>query len=115
MGARKRYYHRKLVRDGIPELIKSNGDEAEVKKLSEKEYERELRKKLVEEAKELAWAPQEELVNELADVLELLKTISAQYDIDFREVERYRVEKRRKRGGFSKKLFVVWSTGKPGK
>lgn len=69
-----------------------------------------LKKKLVEEAKELAAAKRKDLVNELADVLELVKSISNYYKINFSQVVKYQQEKRKKRGGFSKKLFLVWST-----
>ena len=70
---------------------------------------------MIEESKELAKAPKELRLNELADVLELIKSISSHYKISFSKVERFQVEKRKKRGGFKKKLFLIWSTGKAGK
>ncbi len=112
---RKKYFHQKLIRDRIPEVIKASGDTGKTKILSGKQFEIELKKKLVEEAKELEKAPKEELLNELADVLELVKSIGSHYKIQFHKIEEYQKEKRKKRGGFSKKLFLVWSTGKGGK
>jgi predicted house-cleaning noncanonical NTP pyrophosphatase (MazG superfamily) len=112
---RKKYYHRKLIRDKIPEIIKSSGDDFKTRTMDNPEFEKELKKKLLEEVKELTKAPNDELTNELADVLEIIKSISSFYNIGFKELERYRIEKRRKRGGFGKKLYLVWSTGKPGK
>lgn len=112
---RKKYYHRKLVRDKIPELIREAGDDLKIKILTEPEFEKELKKKLVEEAKELAETPRESLLNELADVLELIKSIASHFRISFRDVEKYQAEKRKKHGGFNKKLFLIWSTGKAGK
>ncbi|OGC99905.1 hypothetical protein A2701_01830 [Candidatus Amesbacteria bacterium RIFCSPHIGHO2_01_FULL_47_34] len=38
--------------------------------MSKAEFEKELKEKLVEESKELAESPKEELLNELADVIE---------------------------------------------
>lgn len=111
---KKRYFHQKLIRDRIPEVIKASGDKCELKILSEKRFEEELKNKLVEESKELIDAPKEELLNELADVLELVKSIGSHYKIQFHKIEEYQREKRRKRGGFKKKLFLVWSTGKGG-
>jgi predicted house-cleaning noncanonical NTP pyrophosphatase (MazG superfamily) len=112
---RKKYYHNKLIRDRIPEKIKEFGDDFETRVLEKKEFEKELKKKLVEEANEVATAPKEELVNELADVLELAKSVAAHHKIPFSKVESFQKEKRRKRGGFKKKLFLIWSTGKAGK
>ena len=106
----QREYHKKLVRDKIPEIIKANNHEYETKVLSKKEFERELKKKLLEEAKELVKAPKKELINELSDILELIKSIASHYKIDFQKVEKYQIEKREKRGGFKKKLFLIWST-----
>ncbi|MCL5090947.1 MAG: nucleoside triphosphate pyrophosphohydrolase [Patescibacteria group bacterium] len=112
---REKYYHRKLIRDRIPELITTSGDEFETRVMDETEFEKELKKKLVEEARELLEAPEDELINELADVLELTKAIASHHKIDFGDVENYQAEKRKKRGGFSKKLFLIWSTGKSGR
>jgi predicted house-cleaning noncanonical NTP pyrophosphatase (MazG superfamily) len=112
---RKKYYHKKLIRDKIPEAIKTAGDLSETRVLDDKEFERELKKKLVEESWEVTKAPKAELLNELADVLELTKSLASHYQIPFSKIESFQAEKRRKRGGFRKKLFLVWSTGKGGK
>ena len=112
---KKKYYHQKLIRDKIPEKIKESGDKYKTRVLGKVEFEKELKKKLIEESKEFARAPKEKLLNELADVLELAKSIAFYYKISFSKVEKFREEKRKKRGGFKKKLFLVWSTGKAGK
>ena len=112
---KKKYYHQKLIRDKIPEKIKSTGDDYKTRILGNAEFEKELKKKLVEEAKEAAYAPKEEFLNELADVLELTKSIASHFKIPFSRVEKFQEEKRKKRGGFKKKLFLIWSTGKAGK
>ena len=108
-------FHQKLIRDKIPQVIKAAGDKYEVRIISEKEYEKELKKKLVEEAKELNETPKEKLLNEMADVLELLKSISEFYKINFKLVEEKQVQKRKERGGFKKRLFLIWSSQEAGK
>lgn len=108
-------FHRKLIRDKIPQIIKAAGDKYEIRIMDKREYEKELKKKLVEEVKELNEAPKEKLVNEMADVLELLKSISEHYKIDFKLVEEKQVQKRKERGGFKKKLFLIWSSQESGK
>lgn len=112
---KKKYYHQKLIRDRIPEKIKATGDDYQTRVLGKTEFEKELKKKLVEESKELSKAPREDLPNELADVLELVKSIATHYKIPFSKVKNFQEEKRKQRGGFKKKLFLVWSTGKAGK
>lgn len=112
---KKKHYNQKLIRDKIPEGIKRSGDDYETRVLGKAEFEKELKKKLIEETKELVQAPKGELLNEIADVLELTKSIASYYKIPFFKVERFQKEKRRRRGAFKKKLFLVWSTGKAGK
>jgi predicted house-cleaning noncanonical NTP pyrophosphatase (MazG superfamily) len=111
----KKVFHRKLVRDKIPQVIEAAGDKYEIRIMNIKEYEKELKKKLIEEAKELNKAPKVKLTNEMADVLELLKSISEHYKIDFKSVEEKQAQKRQERGGFKKRLFLIWSSQKAGK
>lgn len=105
----KKYYHRKLIRDKIPKKIEKAGGAFKTKILREYEFEKELKKKLLEESKELIKAPRNKLLNELADVLELTKSIASHYKIPFSKVEKFRRKKRTKVGGFKKKLFLIWS------
>ena len=105
----KKYYHRKLVRDKIPETIKANGGKFEIKSIEDKEFEIELKKKLLEEVNELISAKKGEELNELADVLEITKSLAAHFKISFNNLQKYQLEKRQKRGAFKKKLFLIWS------
>lgn len=107
--ANKKYYHRKLVRDRIPEIIESKGGSYKAKLLNTKEFRRFLRKKLAEEAKELVGARKNELVNELADVLQLIKSIAELESIPFKSIESKRKKKEKKVGAFKKQIFLVWS------
>jgi predicted house-cleaning noncanonical NTP pyrophosphatase (MazG superfamily) len=89
---KKKYYHRKLIRDKIPEKIKATGDDYKAKVMGKAQFEKELKKKLVEESKELAKASKKELPNELADVLELTKSIASHYKIPFSKIEKFQEE-----------------------
>lgn len=113
--AKRKHYHRKLIRDKIPEFIKTNDGEFETRVMNEKEFEKELKRKLIEEAKEVVEAPKEKLRDELADVLELVKSIASYYKIDFSKIQKKQASKRRERGAFKKRLFLIWSTGKSSK
>lgn len=107
-------FYRKLVRDKLPEIISATGGKYEIRKLSEAEFESELKQKLIEEAKELQNAPSHEVVDELADVLELVKQIAKLYKISFKDVTARQTARRQSRGGFAKRIFLIWSS-KPSK
>jgi predicted house-cleaning noncanonical NTP pyrophosphatase (MazG superfamily) len=107
----KKYYY-KLIRDRIPEIIEKNGGKYETRVLGKREFEKELKKKLIEESKEAFSAPRKDLVNELSDVLEILKSVASYYKIDFKKIERHQAKKRKERGGFAKRLFLIWSSSK---
>ena len=111
----KKYFHRKLVRDRIPEIIEAAGDSYKARILGAREYRKLLRKKLVEEAKELEGASKTRLLNELVDVLELVKSIGEYEGIPFQNIEKERKNKQKKAGGYKKKIFLIWSNKPAGK
>ena len=108
----KKIYYNKLIRDKLPEVITQKGGKYETRVLLKKEFDKELKKKLLEESKEILEAPKKELINELSDILEIIKSIASHYKIDFKEVEKYQIKKRKERGGFLKRLFLIWSSNK---
>ena len=108
----KKVVYNKLIRDKIPEVITRTGGQFKTKTLTKKQFEKELKDKLIEESKELGKASEKEIINELADVLELVKAISEHHKLNFKKVEKYQEKKQRERGGFKKKLFLLWSSEK---
>ncbi|MBQ6285519.1 MAG: nucleoside triphosphate pyrophosphohydrolase [Bacilli bacterium] len=97
----------KLVRDRIPEKIENNGEVAVTRILSNEEYREELYKKLIEEANEVINADDKEsIIEELADVYEVLKSIAELESTTIEEVIDEAKQKREKRGGFSKRIFL---------
>jgi len=111
----EKFYHKKLIRDKIPEIIEANNGKYESRVMEEDEFKKELKKKLIEEGKEVIEAEEGELVKELADVLELIKSIGESQDISFKSIEEKQKQRREERGGFRKKLFLVWSNKSAGK
>ena len=99
--------HRKLVRDRVPDLIRSRGEIAETTVLSAADYTTALLDKLVEEAVELRIAEPGQHIEELADVWEVLTTATEQLGLrcdlgdclrelrDARVVEREPIDHRR--------------------
>ncbi|PSL55531.1 putative house-cleaning noncanonical NTP pyrophosphatase (MazG superfamily) [Saccharothrix carnea] len=96
----------KLVRDLVPDLIRAEGGDPVVRRATPGEYRERLIAKLVEEAVEAAGAVGDDLVEELADVLEVVHAISAHHGVPFDRIEAARVRKAVERGGFAG--GVVW-------
>jgi predicted house-cleaning noncanonical NTP pyrophosphatase (MazG superfamily) len=102
-------YH-KLVRDGIPEIIRRKGERCEVAIMTEEAYRQALREKLVEEAKEVAQAVTlQELIMELADVQEILDTLRTTYALSQETIVQEQVHRRAERGGFQQRLRLLWT------
>lgn len=93
----------KLVRDRIIDIIRANGETPVYHTLSGEEYLKELHKKLLEEANEFIEADDME---ELADLMEVIYAIANHKNINMDEVEKIRVKKREKRGGFEDKIYL---------
>lgn len=99
--------YNKLVRDKIPEIIENDGETPVVKVLNDNEYKKELEKKLKEEYEEVLLAKdKKERLEELADMLEVIRTLALLEDEDIQSVINIMDKKREKRGGFTKKLFL---------
>lgn len=108
----KKQYYQKLIRDRIPEIIEKSGGVYETVVLPEKDFEQALKDKLFEESREVASASEETLLEELADVLEVLKTLATLHHIPFKKIIDAQRKKRRLRGGFRKKLQLIWASKK---
>ena len=99
--------YNKLVRDLIPEQITSSGKYASIGTLNTEQFLQALRLKLLEEAHELFHADtRADIINESADLLELMETLLKHQQIDFEEVLRRKQEKQASAGGFDKKLIL---------
>ena len=98
----------KLVRDNIPDIIASNGEESVTRILTDEEYEAALYKKLLEETNEVISSKSSgETLEELADVLEILMSIASKLNgktLD--DVLKIAAQKKLKRGGFEKRIFL---------
>lgn len=105
-----RQKHNKLVRDFIPDIIRQAGNQCEVAVMSEAEFRQALRKKLLEESQEATSVNKpEDLLSELADLQEVLDSISQVYGISREDILREQRRKRDERGGFDKRLRLLWT------
>lgn len=93
----------KLVRDKIPEIIRSHGKTPVTHVASDEEYWQKLKEKLQEEVNEFFEDSNEE---ELADILEVLDAIRGFKNIDKKKLETLRNKKAAERGGFKGKIIL---------
>ncbi|PFA62912.1 phosphoribosyl-ATP pyrophosphohydrolase [Bacillus sp. AFS015802] len=100
--------YNKLVRDKIPQIIESKGKEFSTKILNDKDYIKYLKEKAYEELDEYcATETDGEAVEELADLLEIIRALAKQHGSTIEEVEAVRKNKYEKRGGFQEKVFLI--------
>lgn len=98
--------YNKLVRDNIPKIIESNGETPVIKELSSEEYKLELEKKLNEEYNEVIESQGRDRLEELADMLEVIKYLAKVENSTLDEVISISNEKSLKRGAFEKRIFL---------
>lgn len=99
--------YNKLVRDEIPLIISKNGEEPITRILDDEEYKIELEKKLLEEYNEVLGATNsDERVEELADMLEVIRSLASLENKDLDDIIEVADLKKEKRGGFSNKIFL---------
>jgi predicted house-cleaning noncanonical NTP pyrophosphatase (MazG superfamily) len=106
-GRRNLTNYHKAIRDKIPEIIGESGGTCNVKTLDDKEFLIELDKKLEEELQEYQ---ESKSVEELADMLEVIQKIIKLRGKTLEEFEQIKEDKKAKRGGFEKNLFLIDST-----
>jgi predicted house-cleaning noncanonical NTP pyrophosphatase (MazG superfamily) len=97
---------RKLVRDRIPEIIQADGRHPVSRVLDDAAYRAALLSKLVEEAQEASHAAAADLPAELADVLEVLRALTAAAGMSRAQLLAVADDKRSRRGGFTKRIFL---------
>lgn len=99
--------YNKLVRDNIPNIIEKNNQSCVTENLNQKEFLLELKRKLIEESKELLNALNtDEITEELADIYEVLEAIMMEEKIDLFDIQKVRVKKNIANGAFEKRIFL---------
>lgn len=100
--------YNKLIRDNIPSIIEKDNKTCIVNILNDEQFLVELKRKLIEESTELSKAnSRDELINELADIQEIIDKLKQEYGLVQEEINRVQSVKANKNGKFDKKLFLV--------
>ena len=100
----------KLVRDDIPAVVeKLTGQKVKFREMTDdKEYLKFMLRKVLEEAQELASAEDKEhIVEEAADLVELIEAILKFSEVDAETFKKVKDEKASKRGGFKKRILML--------
>lgn len=98
--------YNKLVRDKIPEKIKSNGETPIIEILNDTEYKKQLEKKLFEEYNEVIESSGEDRIEELADMIEIIRALAQLENKTLDDVITAADKKTEKRGAFKLKIFL---------
>ncbi|MBP6892109.1 nucleoside triphosphate pyrophosphohydrolase [Candidatus Babeliales bacterium] len=106
----KTFKQNKLVRDKIVEIMEQLGSKLYWIKLEDKEFIKQLKIKLVEEANEVTHANSKEAVlEEMADVLEVFQALAQAYNISSKEITAVQKKKRDEKGGFKNRTFLTFA------
>ena len=107
----KKVYYHKLIRDKVPEKIRRRGGDLEVYRLTNTEFEEELLKKVSEEADAVSRVTKRsDLLDELADLETVLAALKKFKKISPKELRTIGKDNMRRKGGFKKRLYLVWSS-----
>jgi predicted house-cleaning noncanonical NTP pyrophosphatase (MazG superfamily) len=100
--------YNKLVRDKIPQIIESKGKKFSAKILNDEDYIKHLKEKAYEELDEYSASETDgEAVEELVDLLEVIRALAKHHGSSIEEVEAVRKAKSEKRGAFHEKVFLI--------
>lgn len=98
--------YNKLARDKIPSIIEEKGETPVIKILDETNYKKELEKKLYEEYKEVMEAIGDNRVEELADMLEVIRDLAVLENKNLDDIIAIADKKNEKRGAFEERIFL---------
>jgi len=100
--------YNKLIRDKIPEIVKAAGWKTTIRILRKSEFLGAVKKKVLEEAEELIQSKNRKgIIDEIVDIQELLDVLASEIKITKPEIKKLQDVKRKKRGGFKNRLFLI--------
>lgn len=100
----------KLVRDKIVQIMEGHGSKLYSFPLNDQDFNKQLKIKLQEEAAEVqrTQTPQE-LIEELADVLEIVHALATLHNISDHDLAKAQEQKRKEKGGYNDRIFLTFA------
>lgn len=107
----EKIYYNKLCRDKIPQIIQDKGFECEVRVVDHGEYQREIVRKVLEEASGVSnHADPDHLVAEIADLLITLEAVKKAFGLSSEEINNAVERSLAEKGGYNEMLYLSWSS-----
>lgn len=104
----RKFKQEKLWRDKVIKKCEDEGSILHIKKPDDQEFDGMLREKLLEEAQEVVSASnQKHLIEELADLYEVIDTIIELHHLSKEEILAAQERKHAERGGFAGRSYVT--------
>ena len=111
----KKFQQNKLWRDKAVAMLAVHGSYVDSKNLTDEEFAQELKLKIQEEVDEVIAAKNKaELIEECADVFEVIAAFGSLYGFTLEDVAKVQAKKREERGGFDERTFVTHAYHKAG-
>jgi predicted house-cleaning noncanonical NTP pyrophosphatase (MazG superfamily) len=109
---KRRKIYEKLVRDLIPQWIQARGEVVDFRRIPREQLRSALLRKLAEESAEAKQARSDnELLDELADVLEVVRALAEECRTDMYEINQRAERKRQTKGGFEAGVELIATGG----
>lgn len=106
----RKFIQNKLWRDKAVGWLEEQGSIVHCKNLNDDDFAQELKTKFLEEAYEVCSAKTKEaLIEELADVLEVIASLSDVHAFTLQDVITAQEKKRQQKGGFQGRKFVTFA------
>ncbi|MED3322607.1 nucleoside triphosphate pyrophosphohydrolase [Bacillus thuringiensis] len=103
--------YNKLIRNKIPQIIKSNGKTPTIRILTKDEYIKEICKKTQEELTEyLEATTKPHKLEELSDLLELINALAKHEGTTLKEINKIHKKKAKERGTLQNRTFLIKPT-----
>jgi len=106
----KKLQFNKLIRDKVSKNMLAKGIKFETRTLPDKEFEKELFRKITEESSALKITENNDsIASEIADLIAVIDEIKKIRKISSASIEKHLKLNFEKKGGFKKKIFLLWT------
>lgn len=110
----RRFIFKKLIRDKVLDDMLKSGQEPLYHVMEDEEYLSELKKKLIEEAYELSSASPAQLLEEIADLQEVIDCLVEASKSTREDISKIQSQKITKKGSFKRRIYVQSAGGPDG-